>query len=71
MPERGWKVLTVREYTANRIKELTKERGITVDEVINELLSPKKIGSMVVCEMCGAKVKTENLHNHREKVHPS
>lgn len=71
MPEKGWKVLTVREYTADRIKQLAKERKITVDELINEILSPKKAGGMVICELCGTKVKTENLHSHRKKVHPS
>lgn len=71
MPEKGWKVLTVREYTANKLKELARERKITVDQLINELLlTPKKVGSMVACELCGAKVKIENLHQHREKVHP-
>lgn len=48
-----------------------KERNITVDELINELLSPKKASGWVVCDICGTKVKIENLHNHREKVHPS
>jgi hypothetical protein len=58
------------EYTANRIKELAK-KGVTVDQLINELLSPKKGNGWVVCELCGAKVKIENLHNHRERVRPT
>jgi len=41
MPERGWSVLTVREDTARRIKEMAKIKGLTVDETISQLIHPK------------------------------
>ena len=70
MPERGWSVLTVREDTARRIKEMAKIKGLTVDETISQLIPPKGKEGWSICEACGAKVKTSNLHEHMNKVHP-
>ena len=39
MPERGWYSLTVREDTAKRIRELARAKELTVDGLINELMS--------------------------------
>ena len=76
MPEKGWSVLTVRESTALKIKGLAKARGVTVDGVVSQLLTnpsgprPSPSGEWSVCERCGSKVKTKNLHEHIAKVHP-
>jgi len=40
MPEKGWSILTFREGTARRVKELAHAKGLTVDEFINELMNP-------------------------------
>jgi len=40
MPERGWYSLTVREDTAERVRELARAKGLTVDGLINELRAP-------------------------------
>jgi hypothetical protein len=42
MPEKGWFILTVREGTAKRVKETAHARGLTVDELINELMNPTR-----------------------------
>ncbi len=77
MPEKGWSALTVREHTALRIKEIAKSRGLTVDELLGQLLTnPSRKGgggtvsAWSVCEYCGTKVKAQNLHEHHGKVHP-
>jgi len=70
MPERGWSILTVREETARRIKEFARAEGLTVDELINELMSPSGRSGWSTCSVCGARVKTKNLHEHMTKVHP-
>ena len=40
MPEKGWSILTVREATAKRVNEFVYSRGLTVEELINQLLNP-------------------------------
>jgi len=70
MPERGWSILTVREETARRVKELAKAQGLTVDEFINEPMNPSGRSGWSECSLCGARVKTKNLHEHMDKVHP-
>jgi len=40
MPEKGWAILTVREDTARRVKELAHTKGLTVDEFVNQLMNP-------------------------------
>ena len=70
MPEKGWSILTVRESTAKRVKEQAHTRGLTVDELINELMNPSGKTDWSTCQLCGAKVKSKNLHEHMTKVHP-
>jgi len=70
MPEKGWSILTVKDGTARRVKETAHARGLTVDELINELISPSRKGGWSTCSLCGAKVKSKNLKEHMAKVHP-
>jgi len=70
MPEKGWSILTVREGTAKRVKETAHARGLTVDELINELMNPTRKASWLACSLCGAKIKSKNLQEHMSKVHP-
>ncbi|MDG7009560.1 MAG: hypothetical protein JRN16_01505 [Nitrososphaerota archaeon] len=70
MPERGWSVLTVREETARKIKEMAQAKNLTVDEMISELISPAGKEGWSTCQACGVKVKTSNLREHMDRVHP-
>lgn len=40
MPEKGWYSLTIRKETALKVGELAKNKGLTVDELINMLMKP-------------------------------
>ena len=70
MPEKGWYSLTVRSNTARIVKELAKARGLTVDELLNELVSPIKGNEWLTCSLCGARVKAANMTSHMAKMHP-
>jgi len=70
MPEKGWYSLTVREETAKRVREMAKGKGLTVDELINELMTPTLEGVWLTCGMCGARVKEGNMPKHMARVHP-
>jgi hypothetical protein len=70
MPEKGWAILTVREETADRVKELAHSEGLTIDEFINELMNPAGKAGWLKCNICGVKVKAKNLHQHILKAHP-
>ena len=70
MPERGWYSLTVRENTAKRVRELARAKRLTVDGLINELMSSSLRGVWLKCSLCGTKVKAENMPKHIAKVHP-
>jgi len=70
MPEKGWYSLTVRKETAVRVRELAKNRGLTVDELVNMLLKPASKGVWSTCTVCGARVKARNLARHMATVHP-
>lgn len=70
MPEKGWAILTVREGTARRIKELAHSKGLTIDEFINELINPEGRAGWSACSICGAKIKSRNLSQHILRVHP-
>jgi len=39
MPEKGWYSLTVRRETALMVRERAKRDGLTVDELLNRLMS--------------------------------
>jgi len=70
MPEKGWYSLTVREETARRLREMAGARSLTVDQLINELLTPALKGVCLTCSLYGAKIKAENMPKHMVKVHP-
>ena len=70
MPEKGWYSLTVRKETALRVRELAKNKGLTVDAFINMLLEPTSKEVWMTCSLCGAKVKAGNMVRHMAKVHP-
>ena len=52
MPEKGWYSLTIRKETALKVRELAKNKDLTVDELINELMKPTSKGACrrVPCE---------------------
>jgi hypothetical protein len=68
MPKKGWYSLTVRKETALKVRELTKNMGLTVDEFINELMRPVSKGVWSTCTVCGARAKAGNLARHMAKV---
>lgn len=70
MPERGWYSLTVRKETARRVREMAKTKGLTVDEYMNELMTGSSRSAWLTCDLCGAKVKAENMPKHIARVHP-
>jgi len=61
MPERGRSILIVREGTARRVKETAHARGLTVDELTNELMNLSGKGGWSACSLCGTKLKSKNL----------
>jgi hypothetical protein len=71
VPERGWSILAVREATASKIKEMARARGLTVDELVNQLLNPSPGEEWSICKSCGIKVKAKILHEQNSRVHPN
>jgi len=70
MPEKGWYSLTVRKETALRVRELARDRGLTVDELMNELMRPPSKGVWSTCTVCEVRVKAGNIERHMARVHP-
>jgi len=70
MPERGWYSLTVGEETARGVRELAKTKCLTVDELINELMTQTLKGVWLTCSLCRARVKAGNMPKHMARVHP-
>lgn len=70
MPEKGWYSLTVREETARKVRELAKNKGLTVDDLINELMTHTSKIVWMTCNLRGARVKAGNIPRHMAKVHP-
>lgn len=70
MPEKGCSVITVREHTAKTIRKMANTRGLTMDELISELINPGPKEGWSVCKVCSTRVKTVNLYEHMNKVHP-
>ncbi len=68
MPEDGWYSLTVRISTAKAVREVAKSKGLTIDELLNKLISQSK--ERLTCSLCGVKVKATNMSRHMAKVHP-
>ena len=69
MPEKGWYSLTVRLSTARMISELAKAKRLTVDELLNGLISTQST-KWLTCSLCGVKVRTTNMSTHMAKMHP-
>ncbi len=53
MLEKGWYSLTVRANTARMVSELTKAKGLTVNEFLNELVATSD--GWLTCSVCGAR----------------
>ena len=70
MPEKGWYSLTIRKETALKVRKLAKNKNLTVDELINELMKPTSKGIWSTCTLCGVRVKARNRVNHMSRVHP-
>jgi hypothetical protein len=68
MPEKSWYSLTVRIETTLRVRELARDKGLTVDELMNELMRPGSKGVWSTCPPCEVKVKTGNMVNHMARV---
>jgi len=49
--ERGWYSLTVREETSRRVREQARGRGLTVDELTTELLTPTLKSVWLICNL--------------------
>ena len=70
MPEKGWYSFTIRKETALKVGELAKNKGLTVDELINEFMKPVSNGVWSTCTLCGVRVKAGNMVKHMVRVHP-
>lgn len=55
MPEKGWYSLTSRRRPP-RVSELPRAKVLTVDEFINELMTPASKVVWLTCGLCGADV---------------
>ena len=69
MPEKGWYSLTVRLSTARMIRELALAKGMTVDELLNGMVSIQS-KEWLTCNLCGVKVRATNMSGHMAKMHP-
>jgi len=69
MPEKGWYSLTVRLSTASMIRELALAKGMTVDELLNGIVSIQS-KEWLTCSLCGVKVRATNMSGHMAKMHP-
>lgn len=69
MPEKGWYSLTVRLSTARTIRELALAKGLTVDELLNRIVSIHSKG-WLTCSLCDVKVRASNMSSHIAKMHP-
>jgi len=69
MPEKGWYSLTVRLSTARMIRELALATGMTVDELLNGIVSIQS-KEWLTCSLCGVKVRATNVSGHMAKMHP-
>ena len=66
MPEKGWYSLTIRKETALKVRELAKNKYLTVDEFMKP--TSKRVWS--TCTLCGVRVKAGNMVNHMSRDHP-
>jgi predicted DNA-binding ribbon-helix-helix protein len=70
MPEKGWYSLTVRLSIARMIREIAKDKELTVDELLNELTSTIQSKKWLTCSLCWVKAKSTNMSSHMVKMHP-
>ena len=69
MPEKAWYSLTVRLSAARMIRELALAKGLTLDELLNELISVQT-KEWLICSLRGVKIKATNMSSHIAKMHP-
>ena len=69
MPEKGWYSLTVRLSTVRMIRELALAKGMTVDELLNGIVSIQS-KEWLTCSLCSVKVRATNMSGHMAKMHP-
>ena len=62
-------MLTVRLSTARMIRELALAKGMTVDELLNGIVSIQS-KEWLTCSLCGVKVRATNMSGHMAKMHP-
>jgi hypothetical protein len=75
----GWAPVNVRRDLHDRLLDMARGRGLTVDELLRELLSnagasaprDRRAAEWASCPRCGARVKAGNLKAHVERVHGS
>jgi hypothetical protein len=60
----------VRKETALRVRELARDMGLAVDELMNELMGPPSKGVWSTCTVCGVRVKAGNIERHVALLHP-
>jgi hypothetical protein len=70
MPEKGGYSFKIRKETALKVRELAKNKGLTVDGLINMLMKPTLKGVWSTCALCGVRVKAGNMVNHIARDHP-
>ena len=61
--------MTVRLRTARMLRELALAKGLTVDELLNRLISTHS-KEWLTCSLCGVKIKVSNMSSHMAKMHP-
>ncbi len=69
MPEKGRYSLTVRKEIAVRVRELARNRGLTVDEFINMLIRPSSKGVWSRCMVCDASARA-NVSGFKPRFAP-
>jgi hypothetical protein len=62
VPERGWAILTVRRVTAEKVKELARSKGLTVGELLSELMGSGG-GGWVTCSLWGLELSPRTYTN--------
>ena len=73
VPEAGWRAVTVRLDLYERLKAMAEARGLTMDEVLRQLMSEAEAGrseAWTTCQLCGARLKASRLERHLERLHP-
>ena len=69
MPGKGWYSLTVRLSTAKMIREMAKDKKISVDELLNNLVSNGQNKKWLTRTLCEAKIKALKMAKHMPNIH--